>query len=79
MKTRTTLAALALLLGMLCACSTPGSAASDPFRTAQGFGMQGQMAAHQQASAMMAGRSPRRLAGMQVPPMPAFQPYAYAR
>lgn len=46
-----------------------------------GFGMQGQMAAHQQASLMRAGaigapaRS-MRVAPMQVPAFPAFQPFA---
>jgi hypothetical protein len=80
MKTRTinTLGALTLAL-ILSSCTSPLSG-NDPFRRAMGYGMQGQMAAHQQASALMAaGQSPRRLSGMRtIPlvPVAEISPYA---
>lgn len=81
MKTRTikTLGALSLAL-ILASCTSPFTG-NDPLRQAMGYGMQGQMAAHQQASAMMAGSQvPRRMAPMRtIPLVPVAQISPYAQ
>lgn len=62
-------------LALLSSCTTNGGE-RDPMRVGMSYGMQGAMAAHQQASLQMAGAPRRQLQPMQMTPLAPLPPLA---
>lgn len=65
----------AIACSILMASCTMNTGERDPMRVGLSYGMQGQMAAHQQASQAMAGQQ-RGLQPMRMTPLAPLQPLA---
>lgn len=77
---RAVAAALSLLIpSCITSCTSPFGLSQDPFRLAQGMAMQGQVAAHQQASLAMAGQQLQQLAPMRTIPVQPIRPLRYLK
>lgn len=73
-------AGFTILVAIVCcltSCSSPGSAANDPFRVAQGHAMLNQAEAQRQIGLRMAGASPSEIQAMR--PLAPLAPLATPR